>query len=242
MLTADSRSEIDRYRHPLRSLFSTSLTLKGGTRLFQPGSRSDQLFLVIDGFVLTTRRSNKHQRLVDIRLAGELVDPLSALVQQEQSGLETVGKTTVATIRKDQLQGLMEDDPTLTIKLWRESEILAARYRQWFAKLTMARAMERLGYFLCDLLHRLRLVDKVSRDSFSFPLTRAQTAQLCALSEVHLCRCIADLHEAGVIHWRARRIRILDEPRLCRLGRWQTSGEFIENRLMTVTEPSIADP
>lgn len=227
MLNADSRSENDCYRHPLRSLFSTSLTLKGGTRLFEPSSRSDRLFLVVDGFVLTTSRFSGQHRPVDVRLTGELVDPLSILVQKEQLGLETVGKTTVAMIRKEQMQRLMEDDPTLTTKLWRESEIHAARYRQWFAKLTAARSMERVAFFLCDLLHRLRLAGKVFRDSFALPLTRVQVAQLCAISDVHLCRCIGELHEAGVIHWRARRVRVLNEPRLCRLGRWQTLGEFV---------------
>lgn len=168
----------------------------------------------------STCRSKGEPHLVDIRVPGELVDPSGSLLSQNQWGLLALGSVTFITVEKKDLQSLLDEIPALTFLFWRECEMSNARYRQWYAKLTNSRAIERVAFLLSDLFCRLRKAGKVHRDGFRFPLTRGQIARLCGLSEVHLSRCILDLHDAGLVQLRASRIRIIDEDRLSRLGKW----------------------
>lgn len=81
-------------------------------------------------------------------------------------------------------------------------------------------ARERLANLLCGLAHRLGTRD------FDFPLTQDQLADVLGLTNIHVCRVLGELRRDGLIRTDSRRMVLLEENVLRRIGGFEPELEF----------------
>ena len=86
--------------------------------------------------------------------------------------------------------------------------------RAWLANLSQRPADKRLAHLLCELRHRLALVDMADGHSFRLPLIQQDLADALGLSTVHVNRVLQHIKELGLIRVRERVILIGDLERL----------------------------
>lgn len=86
--------------------------------------------------------------------------------------------------------------------------------RAWLANLSQRPADKRLAHLLCELRHRLALVDMADGHSFRLPLIQQDLADALGLSTVHVNRVLQHIKEMGLIRIRERMILIGDLERL----------------------------
>ena len=61
-----------------------------------------------------------------------------------------------------------------------------------------------LAHLICELFLRLETVGLVRGNSFDFPLTQADIADMIGLSLVHTNRTIQELRSSGLVTWHRR--------------------------------------
>ena len=75
-------------------------------------------------------------------------------------------------------------------------------------------ADKQMAHFFCEMLVRLKVVGRVSHDSFTFPATQTDLADALGITTVHANRVLQDLRSQGLIAWRDKRAHIPDVERL----------------------------
>jgi len=86
--------------------------------------------------------------------------------------------------------------------------------RAWLANLSQRPADKRLAHLLCELRHRLAIVDMADGHSFRMPLIQQDLADALGLSTVHVNRVMQHIKELGLIRIRERMVMIGDLARL----------------------------
>ncbi len=86
--------------------------------------------------------------------------------------------------------------------------------RDWLVSLGRRRAQERLARLFCELLDRLQAVGLAGVDSCDLPLTQVDFADAMGLTTVHINRSLQGLKSEGLVEIVARRLQVLDLPRL----------------------------
>ena len=84
-------------------------------------------------------------------------------------------------------------------------------------------AIERMAYLLLLLHRRIAQLDLLMDDGFELPLNQQHVADTLGLSIVHTNKTLRKLHDFGVISWRKRTLRILDQTKLARVARFEDS-------------------
>ena len=95
--------------------------------------------------------------------------------------------------------------------------------RAWLANISQRPADKRLAHLLCELRHRLSLVDMADSHSFRMPLIQQDLADALGLSTVHVNRVMQHIKEMGLIRVRDRMILIGDLERLEKFAEFDPS-------------------
>ena len=86
--------------------------------------------------------------------------------------------------------------------------------RAWLANLSQRPADKRLAHLLCELRHRMAMVEMADGHSFRLPLIQQDLADALGLSTVHVNRVLQHIKEMGLIRIRDRTFLIGDLERL----------------------------
>lgn len=94
-------------------------------------------------------------------------------------------------------------------------------------------AEKHLAHLICELFVRLRGIDLVESNSFSFPVTQADLADMRGLSTVHVNRTLKALQQRALVDYERSMVRVTDFARLSQMG------EFDETYLMPGKAPAV---
>jgi CRP-like cAMP-binding protein len=86
--------------------------------------------------------------------------------------------------------------------------------RAWLANIGQRPADRRMAHLLCELRHRLALVDLADDHSLRLPVTQQDLADALGLSVVHVNRVLQYIKELGLIRVRDRAVLIADLAQL----------------------------
>ena len=100
--------------------------------------------------------------------------------------------------------------------------------RAWLANISQRPADRRLAHLLCELRHRLALVDLADKHSFRLPLIQQDLADALGLSTVHVNRVLQHIKDLGLIRVRERVILIGDLARLEQFAEFDPSYLHLE--------------
>ena len=188
------------------------LVRSSGEELVAEHSEPSESCLLLNGFVARAQfLPDGKRQLTAIHIAGDFVD-LHALLLKVMDHM-ALAPCEAAFVPHTSIVAAVEACPHLGRLFWLSTVIDGAIERTWVTSLGRRSALVHLAHLICELYVRLEMVGLVRGNSFDFPLTQADIADMIGLSLVHTNRTIQEIR-SGLIIWERKVLTIIDQQRL----------------------------
>jgi CRP-like cAMP-binding protein len=219
-------------RTMLRKLLRKERQFAKGEDLVVDGSRPPFSTLIVDGFAARYKLTQDGTRQITaLHVAGDFIDLHAFLMKTMDHGIVALSHCRVALAEHADLKEITESAPHLTRLLWLDTLVHGSIHRSWIVAMGRRAKSSHLAHIICELFVRLRAVDRVDANSFRFPLSQSEMADVMGLSLVHMNRVIQGMRREGLISWVNQTITILDWDRL------RSVAEFDPTYLNLWSEP-----
>jgi CRP-like cAMP-binding protein len=168
--------------------------------ILREGDRPSQCYVVIEGFQCRYKMLRDGERqIMSFHMPGDIPDLQSLFLQVMDHSLGTITPNRVGFIAHDALRELIREQPAIGERLWRETLIDAAIFREWITNVGSRDAYTRIGHIICEFFVRLRSVGLTKGTTFNFPITQTEIGDATGLSTVHVNRSVQQLRADGLI-------------------------------------------
>lgn len=186
-----------------------------GEEVIAEGERPHHVHVVLDGFACRYKMLPDGGRQIMAWLApGDFCDLHVTILGEMDHGVGAVTASRIAAIPADAVERLSSLSPTLSRALWWATLVDEAVLREWLVGMGRRPADQQVAHLFCELLLRLRAVDRAAGNRFELPVTQAELADSVGLTPVHVNRVVQQLRAAGYLEWRGGVVTVLDEPGL----------------------------
>lgn len=186
------------------------------------GERMDHSTFLISGFMYRFLDDHSGERqILGLHLPGDFVDLHTLPLKKLDHSLASLTDCTIAIVPHRAVMALILERPDFSLKLWLSTLLDAALYREWIFRLGRLAGAERLAHFFCETHARLAAVNRASANEFALPISQADLAQICGMTNVHASRVLRELRDANVLTFRRGIVNMIDYPALMRLGEFQ---------------------
>lgn len=187
-----------------------------GKDLVRQGDRSTvvQILLAGWGFRYKVIKDGSRQ-IVGYLLPGDVCDLHGTMLGEMDHGVGLLTDADIASLPAGEMRELMERHRPIERALWRASMVDEAILREWLTNIGQRDAFSRIGHHLCELWHRMKIMDLVDEDNqFDLPVTQEELGDALGLTSVHVNRTIKRLREEGLITLGQKRLTVLNPRRL----------------------------
>lgn len=203
----------------IRSLFSEERDVPADKTLIRAGDRLDVSLLLLDGLVCRYKDLRDGSRQIsELHVAGDFADLHSFTLKRLDHSVMTLTRCRIAVAPHERIKAVTTEHPHLARLFWLSTNIDAAIHREWVLSLGRRSALARVAHLFCELRERLAIVGQADETGFALALTQTDLAECMGLTPVHVNRTLRQLRERGLVEFRARRVTILDLPRLKRVA------------------------
>ena len=185
------------------------------TDLRQAGETDDKLYAVKKGWLYSYADfADGRRQIVKVHTPGDIVGFQDLAYDEATTSLRTCGPAVVCPFPKRYLTEVVRDAPRLaalllTIAL-RDHVVLVDTLK---ATGRMS-ARERIAYFLCDMLARVRIIQGAEMTAIDIPLSQTEIGDVVGLTNVYVSKTLGRLEEAGRIRRDGSTVEILQEQEL----------------------------
>lgn len=178
--------------------------------LGREGQQSLHCLLLLNGMVCRYRVVQDGQRqIMSFHLPGDILDLSGLLLGRLDHGIGTLTPVEVAPIAHETLRGWIEHHPGLGRRLWQDTLVDAAVFREWMVNVGRRPANARIAHLLCEMATRMRAAGLV-QDHPNLPITVAELADATGLSAVHVNRVLQELRTKRLVESRGMTLAVLD--------------------------------
>jgi CRP-like cAMP-binding protein len=198
-------------RQAVLSLPITTKDFRSDEDIVREGDRPWQCCLLVEGFLCRYKILPDGQRQIQsFHVPGDVPDLQSLHIPVMDHGLATVSPSKAALIPHDAIRDLTHAHPNVADKLWRDTLVDAAIFREWITNVGSREAPARIAHLLCEIFLKLQAVGLTKGNSFDFPITQSEIGDATGLSTVHVNRSIQKLRAEGLIVLEKARCTIED--------------------------------
>ena len=214
------RSEIDF----IQKLKSGERTVPPGTTIVRERANGDTLYTVLSGWVFRYRTLDGDRRqIINFGLPGDFLGLQATLDDEMGHGIESLTEVTLCHFQRDMLWTLYAEHPRLSYDMTWLAAQQERSLEEQLLTLGQRSAFERVAYLLWHLFDRARQVGMVRNCRVELPLRQQHLADTLGLSLVHTNKTLQKIREDGAIDVQDRFLHVIDESRLIKLGRVDTS-------------------
>lgn len=171
-----------------------------GSILTLEGDESHIVFFLLSGWLAISKSMEDGGRqIVDIALAGEMIDSRSANAGTSAVQIEPLTYVKYAAIPDDAWARLLDDYPEIRRMLDRNTGAALTRMSERMLRLGKGSAESRIAYALIELCVRSSAVGLVDGSAFHIPMTQQQLGDFTGLSSVHVCRTLRRLERNRIL-------------------------------------------
>lgn len=179
--------------------------------ILQEGANLQSVVLVLEGWVYRYRQlENGMRQITTLYMPGDLCEPFGAVSPRMNHALAAATPVTLALVPPQALREATLASPQIEKALWWDLLLSDTITREHAVSLGRRSATERLAYCFCEVRERLEMVGLTQGESFAFPLTQAELADMFGLSTVHVNRSLQELRRTGLVSLQGRRATIHD--------------------------------
>lgn len=228
------RSEISsRSRKALLSVEVSFETCPARWDIVRAGQKVESACLVATGLVGRAEQfADGTRRTAAYYVAGDMCDLHSVAISVAGWYIAALTDCEICKVPHKYLLTLFERFPDLSIAFWRDTIADASVSAKWVTLLSGAPARQRLAHLLCEYGVRVQAAGMGTLNSFPFPLTQAQIAEIIGTTSVHVSRVMKQLSLDGILHQRRGAIEVEDLASLERVA------EFDRQYLLFRRDPS----
>jgi CRP-like cAMP-binding protein len=187
-------------------------SLDAGSYLVREGDIPTYCSILIDGFAYRQKVTGEGARqILAVCIPGDAIDFQNMFLDVSDHGVQTLTRTIVADIPREDLQRLALTHPAIGAAIMHMTLIEASVMREWVVNVGRRDARSRIAHILCEFAVRLEVRGLASRDSgFELPMTQEQLADATGLTAVHVNRVLKALQAEGLIDRQRRYIGFPD--------------------------------
>ena len=198
----------------LTALMKSRQRFLSRTDIISEGDVARWGFVLLDGMAARYRiLSDGRRQIVSFIVPGDLCDLHAALLKRIDHSIGTIVASSIAIIRREQLDAILSEHPRVTETLRWSALQEAAMQREHIVALGRRNAHERVAYLLCDLSWRGGNWER-GPEPGPLPLTQSDMADALGLTPIHVNRVLQDFRKDRLIVLDRHRLRILDMERL----------------------------
>jgi CRP-like cAMP-binding protein len=218
-----------RERAALESVIADTAEIAENLDLICAHDRPTRSTLLIKGWAARyIDLADGRRQIVALHLPGDFIDLHSFPLHRMDHSVLTLTPCVVAYAPHERLHALTDQYPHLTRLLWVSTLIDGAIMRQWLLSAGQRSAIERLANLLCELQHRLEIVDGIKSASLAVPLTQSELGQILGITAIHANRVVQELRSSGLVSWRGANVELLDEAGLRALAEFDPTYLHLE--------------
>lgn len=199
-----------------RRLASDCRLVAGGAELFAEGERSDNLYVVLDGWLFLHRiLEDGRRQILDFALPGGVLGYRAHADTPFSFTVEALTDAKVAVIPLSRLKDLLLRGSGCAVALLDAAHESLLEAFDNLTDLGRRTAREAVAHFLLRMDRRIRRTGVRSDDAvMPFPLTQEHMGDALGLTAVHVCRTLRALRADGLVEAGRGRFKILDREAL----------------------------
>lgn len=182
-----------------------------GTTMFVEGQKSDGIYIIVSGLVKIFKLHNDgREKTLAIMGEGEIIGEMSLLDNELRSAtVETLERTTVLVISKDDFVSLLQNLPVLPLKI---IEVLSNRLRQANQQIEELTFMNVRCRVICNLIQLAKEYGKSEKNEIkiSIQLTHAELANFIGVSRETVTKVLGELQDSKLIKLARKQLWISD--------------------------------
>ena len=190
----------DEERTAIESLPIKVRSLKARQDIVRDGDTASHSCLVLEGWLCRYKIiSDGKRQIFSFHIAGDIPDLQSLHIPKMDHSLATMTPATVAFIPHEALHDLNARFPSIAAKLWRETLLDAAIFREWLISVGRRSAFDHIAHLFCELYLKQEAVGLADGHRCPMPITQGDLADACGLSNVHVNRVLQEMRGKGMI-------------------------------------------
>ena len=187
--------------------------------LAREGEPTSICTVLLGGFAFRQKLvSDGARQIISFHIPGEFLDLQNCLLDVADHNVQSLNRTSVASVHKGALLDLMESRVNVSRAVWVDTLIDSAIFREWVVNLGRRDARKRIAHLLCELAARLESSGVGDGSAYDFPVTQEQLADATGLTAVHTNRTLQALRKDGLINLSSSKLAILDWDALVEIG------------------------
>lgn len=212
----------DEEQHALENAVVRTVSLEPRKILVERGERIENSYFIVEGSMLRYLDDQKGERqLVGVNIVGDFVDLHGFAMKRLDHSVGSLGPARLAQVPHKAITELVDGYPHLARAMWFSTMLDAAMHRECIFRLGRLNAEGRIAHLVCELIERLRLVDRYDGRNFPIPLLQRDFAEACGVTTVHANRSFRTLRERGLLVAQGDgKIEISDEAGLRKLAQF----------------------
>jgi len=183
-----------------------------GTTLFFEGEASRKLYILLDGWVTSSRSvEDGRQLILNFLMPGAFLGFQSNLLAPLDTTVRCLTDALVCVFPTNRFITLLEKNPALALFLNNRKAEDDKAITDNLINIASRPARARVAYLLLDLHKRILLNQPASSHAgIHLPLTRQDIADTLGLTNVHVSRAISALQKEKLLSFRKSRLQIHD--------------------------------
>ena len=203
----------------LKALAATPVIYHRNTVIRHEQDPVDGVFLLIDGWVITTASfSDGSRQVLKIHLPGDIMGAPSLALDRSAETITAVTDVIVSKVTADRLSNIFEALPRLAMLFFLTAQEERVILMDRLATLGRRSAKGSLSSLLIHLSNRIGAIGDGGYPTFEMPLNQGQIGDILGLHMVHVNRMFRALEADGLIARSGKNIHLLDVEELQRLS------------------------
>lgn len=201
-LTTDDINQLSRGRCFVRKLES-------GVTLFDQGSHSDGVYVLLEGCAFCYKvLEDGRRQILDLVLPGGILG--FNAVEFAHYGVEAKTECKFAVFKHQVFTSILLQSPTLCLKCANLFANAETRAFERLSRVGRLSAVERVSGLIVELVMRLHAVGESRTGVLKLMLTQAEVADMLGLAKETVCRALMSLRRAGLVRLEGKVLDILD--------------------------------
>ena len=193
-----------------------------GELILRAGERPTRAYLVLEGFVSTSRAVEEGKRqIMFFSIPGDMPVLMSHPDLPLDTDIQAISACRLAAFDSRELYGLALSFPRIGNIFWATALLFASIHREWIVNVGHRSAVSRVAHLLCEMATRLEVYGLARPGSYELPFTQVQWSDATGLSRIHLNRSLQELRRLGLLSFEGGRLTIHDWKQLAEVGHFR---------------------
>jgi CRP-like cAMP-binding protein len=213
----------------IRGLFTEVRDYDPDKVVIHAGDDLDVSLLLLQGLLCRFKDLRDGSRQIsELHVPGDFADLHSFTLKKLDHSLITLTRCRIAVAPHERIKAAITEFPHLARLFWFTTNMDAAIHREWVLSLGRRSALSRTAHLFCELQVRLGIVGLADETGYPLSLTQTDVAECLGLTAVHVNRVLRELRERGLMEFRNRRVRILDQAGLRRVAEFDPDYLYLD--------------